>query len=101
MNPTSASTHEYVRSLIADSSVVPKDFELTDESVGSMLKAVKDKPYAFTFDLMVRSGLRLGEALAAKWEDIDWDDSSIHVNRQVQEVANKVLVGTKRESQAR
>ena len=31
-------------------------------------------------------GFRVGELLALKWEDIDWDTRTLHVQRQVQEV---------------
>ena len=100
MNPTSPSTLEFVHSWIADSKLESKTFELTEERVAFILDGVKDKPYAVTFHLMVRSGLRLGEALAVKWEDVNLGERCVYVQRQVQEVAKKVLAGTKKESNA-
>ena len=99
-NPTSPNTLENVQAWIAEAKRESKSFELTEQDVTNLLEAVSGKPYGITFHVMARSGLRLGEALAVKWEDIDIYAGCINVSRQVQEVSKKVLAGTKKESDA-
>jgi integrase len=99
MNPTSPNTQETVKAWIAAAKRESGGFDLTEKGVADILVAVAGKPHAITFHLMVRSGLRRAEALAAKWDDIDFDRQCINVYRQVQEVAKRVLVGTRKESE--
>lgn len=44
--------------------------------------------YQFTLTL----GTRLGETLGAQWGDIDWNENTIRICRQVQEIGGKVQV---------
>ena len=43
--------------------------------------------YHLLYQVLVTLGLRLGEALALQWTDIDWQQAAIAIARQVQEVA--------------
>lgn len=45
------------------------------------LLAVAYEPERTLFELLARSGLRLGEALALRWRDIDFDMNAIRVER--------------------
>lgn len=49
--------------------------------------------YAPLFDLMARTGLRLGEALALQWADVDWTHGIVTVARQ--RTGNAVVPYTK------
>lgn len=52
--------------------------------------------------LMLYAGLRRGEALALRWEDIDWEHNIIHVRRALHfEGGNPVLGTTKTECSVR
>ena len=44
-------------------------------------ECVKGTFYDNLFTVAVNSGLRIGEAAALRWEDIDWDKNVIHVKR--------------------
>lgn len=44
--------------------------------------------------LMLYAGLRRGEALALRWEDIDWEHNIIHVRRAVHFEGNDPVLGT-------
>ncbi|MFC1560912.1 tyrosine-type recombinase/integrase [Candidatus Latescibacterota bacterium] len=60
-----------------------KIIPLTREELSSLMKVFKDKfpkdyPFALT---LARTGMRLGEALGLKWDDIDFEDRSIHIQR--------------------
>ncbi len=56
---------------------------LTREEVGLLLAITKDKRprYFPLFLCAVRTGMRMGELLALQWDDIDWQNRSINVQR--------------------
>ena len=71
------------------------EVDLSLEEVSYILKEVEGQPFEIVFHLQVLHGLRIAEALALQWEDIDFERLNIHVNRQVQQVSRFKLVGTK------
>ena len=44
--------------------------------------------------LMMFGGLRRGEALGVKWNDIQWEDGCIHITRNVTFAKNQPCIGT-------
>lgn len=50
------------------------------------LAAARDDPLYPAFALLVMYGLRRGEAAGLRWEDIDFDEGIIHVQRQVRRI---------------
>lgn len=44
--------------------------------------------------LLLFTGLRRGEALGLKWEDIDFDEKIIHIRRNVTHPGNPAVIGT-------
>lgn len=47
-------------------------------------KRLRQKPYetdAYVVFLLFKLGLRIGEAVALKWSDIDWESREIHIHR--------------------
>jgi len=56
---------------------------------------VKGKPHEIIFHLQVLHGLRIGEALGLKWEDVDLNNHELSINRQVSDANKSKLKGTK------
>ena len=54
---------------------------LTPDKINALLGAVPDQKYNTLFRLAVFSGARQGEIVGAKWSDIDWENSQIHIQR--------------------
>lgn len=73
-----------------------KQFAMSDEEIEKFREAalVKNKAGLIKYRdgivlvIMVASGMRIGEILALKWEDVDFDEKSIHIHATVQKVAN-------------
>lgn len=70
--------------------------ELPDECEIDMVKGCYNLPFGLFAFFMLYSGLRRGELLALKWEDIDFKNNVIHVNRAMYwEVNQPVIKETK------
>jgi integrase len=54
---------------------------LTPAQVKSLLDQVKEQKYKMLFTLAAFTGMRQGELLGLKWEDIDWEAKQVHVQR--------------------
>ena len=68
----------------------------TADQVQAFLAAVERGEagqYGDLFAFLLASGCRLGEALALRWSDVDWRTGTIHIERQVTEVAGKPVEG--------
>lgn len=57
---------------------------LNDNQVRELLIAAQGDRYQGLYHLAVTTGLRQGELLGLKWEDIDWASSTVYVKRQLQ-----------------
>lgn len=56
------------------------------------LKAVltkHDNPAYYTILIMLETGMRIGEALALSWDDIDWNRKAVRVRKTVVRIAEK------------
>ena len=70
--------------------------ELPDDCEIDMVKGCVDMPFGLFAYFMLYSGLRRGELLALKWEDIDFKNKLIHVDRAMYwEVNQPVIKDTK------
>lgn len=50
----------------------------------AFLRAVRDATrYEPVFRLALASGMRLGELLGLRWEDVDWEGNAVHVRRNL------------------
>ncbi len=76
---------------------VPKERVIwTEEEVKRFIESSKDSNYHFFFSMYVTYGLRRGEAIAIRWEDIDLDKKVIHIRRQYTfEGSKAIITGTK------
>lgn len=59
---------------------------LNDTQARLLLIAAQGHRYETLFHLAITTGLRQGELLGLKWEDIEWASGIIHVRRQLQRV---------------
>lgn len=66
---------------------------LTAQEASSFLKAARGDEYAALWVLLLTSGLRLGEALALHWTDVDLASGAISVERGLREVNGASSVG--------
>lgn len=60
---------------------------LTKEEQDTFLNAIKGHNLELMFIVALGTGLRIGELLGLKWEDINFQDNELTVNRTVQKVA--------------
>ena len=62
----------------------PKVKYYDDEQLATMLNALKDEPlmYKVMIYLAVDTGLRKGELVGLKWDDVDFEKSVISINKQ-------------------
>ena len=54
---------------------------LTPDEIKSFLSHAKDTKLFALFYLLINSGIRLGEALAITWEDINWETDELTINK--------------------
>lgn len=91
----------YIRSNPSDACktprVVKKEIMPLDEVESkSFMETIKGDPYERLYLVALFTGLREGEILGLKWEDIDFDEGCIRVSRQLQlHKGEYVLVQTK------
>jgi integrase len=62
---------------------------LTGEQAQKFLEAAKDDPLEALYILALTTGMREGELLALKWEDIDFSYGTLQVRRTIARVAHK------------
>lgn len=67
---------------------------LTVEEARRLLAAIGNVRNATAFRLLLGLGLRRGEVLGLRWEDLDWEAKTITVTQQVQRVGAKVVIST-------
>jgi integrase len=60
---------------------------LTREEMVALLTAIGEDPLEYYWLTVLQLGLRRGEALALRWQDIDFEASSIHIAGTIQRVA--------------
>ena len=78
-----------------------KQKDLKDEEIKLILNAVKDNPMLNTMvNIMLCTGMRPGEVLALRFDDVDFDRKTINVNRALSyiqdvDIVNKRPLGTR------
>lgn len=68
---------------------------LNPKQVATLLAALrkaKDDRFAPLWEVLVSTGIRLGEALGLRWEDVDFKTRSLVIRRQLREVQGKVEI---------
>ena len=87
-NPTESKRLTY-------SSKVTERDALTHEEIKDIIRQLPRLKQSdlLMLSLMIFTGERRGEVLGLRWEDIDWDEDIIHVQRAVCYLSNQALVG--------
>jgi integrase len=62
---------------------------LTPEQAAAILLAVRGQEFHHLFPVMLATGLRLGEALGLRWQDVNLDGQQLQVRNQMLEVTGK------------
>lgn len=65
---------------------------LTDTQAKQLLEAVKGERFEALYLLALTTGLRLGELLGLRWQDIDWGRGALQVRVNVQESDGRFIV---------
>lgn len=65
----------------------------TADQAATFLNAVAGDRLAEFFEVLVGTGLRLGEALALRWEDVDLDHRVLRVRRSATTVGGHLVIG--------
>jgi integrase len=66
----------------------------TPEQVRTFLGAIANDRLAVLYWLLLVTGMRRGEAIGLRWEDVDLERQVLHVAQQITEVRGKSVVGT-------
>ena len=78
---------------------------MDEQSVGRMLDALQEEPFKYRVIIMlaIDSGLRLGELMGLKWDDVDLERSILSINKANQALAGRGIFtkSTKNESSVR
>ena len=68
---------------------VPVDREIYSvEEFNQFLSAEDELKYRCLWQTLYYNGLRIGEARGLQWKDVDWDNKTISINKQVQDIDN-------------
>jgi integrase len=59
----------------------------------AFLGAARDDPLYPAFVLLLLCGMRRGEALGLRWQDIDSDNEAIHVRQQIHRAGGELHIG--------
>jgi integrase len=65
----------------------------TAAEASQFLSVAKPDPLYPAFVLLILYGLRRGEALGLRWDDIDFDAGKIHIRRQLQRIRGELVLG--------
>lgn len=74
---------------------------LTPEQVKALLEAVRGDRLEALYVLAVATGLRQGELLALKWEDVELEDAVLRVRRTLTRTGGKVDMGPPKTNKSR
>lgn len=75
--------------------IKPKDPDVwSKEQLRKFLAEAKDtSPYYEAYAIMANYGLRRGEVLGLRWEDVDFSGGCIHIRQQIVSVNNRPQIG--------
>lgn len=80
-NPANGCTKDY-------STELEVKYALTFEEEKEFLERIKNRPrmkrYSPMYEIMLKTGLRISEAIGLTWDDVDMEERAIDINHQVQ-----------------
>jgi hypothetical protein len=65
------------------------------------LAAAKGKRFEVAFVLLVETGMRLGELLGLRWEDVDLDEGQLQIRQTLSTLAGRIVVDEPKASTSR
>jgi integrase len=71
-----------------------KEMQVLNEKEAQLLlttSILKEDRYAALYNLALTTGMRQGELLGLKWEDINWERKTLHIQRQLSRAPNGAL----------
>ena len=68
-----------------------KDVTLAIEDVDAIFQETHGKPFQIVFHWQILCGMRIGEALGVKWEDVDFAKDVVNVRRQVSDASKSMF----------
>ena len=76
---------------------------ISPEALKAMEAAIKDTRYYIPFLIALHTGVRRGEVLCLTWDNIDFENNRMHIEKALQQQKGKgaVVVGTKTKSSLR
>lgn len=74
---------------------------LSDAQLRAFLDLADAHPLRPLWHLYALLGLRRGEGLGLRWQDLDLDEGIVHIQQQVQEIDNKPAIGEPKYTSAR
>ncbi len=75
-----------------------KPFVLSEKEEAAFINAIADSEHRVLFYLILKTGMRIGEALALEWNDIDFKNNKININKAVGRVTITDAKGNKKSS---
>ena len=72
------------RSVKSPKPIEKKNRVLTKDEQERFLEAAYGTPYQYQFEFMLQTGLRTGEMIGLKWEDIDFEKRTIRIQRTME-----------------
>lgn len=72
-----------------------KDKIIADEdTVQKLVTALEEESikYETYFELVIATGMRRGECCGLKWSDVDWQERSIHIQRNMVKVTGEDII---------
>lgn len=79
----------YISSNPADRVILPKRTKaeisvLEDQQISAFLKAIEGHPFQYLYLVDLFTGMRQSELLGLQWSDVDFDNKTVYVKRQLQ-----------------
>ena len=95
-NPITEGLKKRIRGLLALGTATKeaRDIGLGIEDVDAIFQEVKGQPFQLPFHWMIFCGMRIGEALGMKWEDVDFTKDEVSIRRQVSGASKSLVKGT-------
>jgi integrase len=66
---------------------------LSPEAAWGVLAAIEDPQLRRMTTVALHAGVRQGELLGLRWQDIDWENGELHVSRQLQRTEGRYELG--------
>ena len=95
-NPITEGLKKRIRGALALATATKetRDIGLGVEEVDAIFQEVKGQPFQIPFHWMLFCGMRIGEALGMKWEDVDFTKDEVNVRRHVSGASKSLVKGT-------